>query len=83
MITGDPTISPNNKFELNQVTSRNNKYGQEVKVVIISRAGSEGLDFKNIRQMHLMEPWYNLNRTNQTKRKNKRSYYERFFEKLP
>jgi len=66
MITGDPTISPNNKFELNQVTSRNNKYGQEVKVVIISRAGSEGLDFKNIRQMHLMEPWYNLNRTNQT-----------------
>ena len=50
MITGDPTISPNNKLELNQVTGRNNKYGQEVKVVIISRAGSEGLDFKNIRQ---------------------------------
>ena len=22
--------------------------------------GSEGLDFKNLRQVHIMEPWYNL-----------------------
>jgi superfamily II DNA or RNA helicase len=65
MITGDPTISPNNKIELKNATNENNKYGEMVKVVIISKAGSEGLDFKNIRQMHLMEPWYNLNRTNQ------------------
>ena len=66
MITGDPTLSPNNKIELSKATSINNKYGEFVKVIIISRAGSEGLDFKNIRQIHLMEPWYNLNRTNQT-----------------
>tara|TARA_B110000858_G_scaffold91315_1_gene105511 strand:- start:9797 stop:13303 length:3507 start_codon:yes stop_codon:yes gene_type:complete len=65
MITGDPTISPNNKIELKNATNVSNKYGEFVKVVIISKAGSEGLDFKNIRQMHLMEPWYNLNRTNQ------------------
>ena len=66
MITGDPNISPNNKNELKEVTNIKNKYGEFVKVVIISKAGSEGLDFKNIRQIHLMEPWYNLNRTNQT-----------------
>ena len=66
MITGDPNISPNNKKELKEVTNPKNKYGEFVKVVIISKAGSEGLDFKNIRQIHLMEPWYNLNRTNQT-----------------
>lgn len=65
MITGDPTISPNNKSELKEATNAKNKYGEFVKVVIISKAGSEGLDFKNVRQMHLMEPWYNLNRTNQ------------------
>ena len=65
MITGDPSISPNNKEELKEATNVKNKYGESVKVVIISKAGSEGLDFKNIRQMHLMEPWYNLNRTNQ------------------
>ena len=66
MITGDPNISPNNKNELKEVTNSKNKYGEFVKVVIISKAGSEGLDFKNIRQIHLMEPWYNLNRTKQT-----------------
>jgi hypothetical protein len=36
-----------------------------VKVVIISKAGSEGIDFKNIRQIHVMDPWYNLNRIEQ------------------
>ena len=66
MITGDPSISPNNKTELKEATNVKNKYGEFVKVIIISKAGSEGLDFKNVRQMHLMEPWYNLNRTKQT-----------------
>lgn len=25
------------------------------------KAGAEGLDFKNGRQIHIMEPWYNIN----------------------
>ena len=28
-------------------------------------AGSEGLDFKFIRQVHILEPWYNINRIEQ------------------
>ena len=28
-------------------------------------AGSEGIDFKFIRQIHIMEPWYNMNRIEQ------------------
>ena len=35
------------------------------KVVLISQAGSEGIDFKNIRQVHILEPWYNRNRLEQ------------------
>ena len=66
MITGDLSLSPNNKKELKASTNKNNIYGEFVKVVVISRAGSEGLDFQNIRQIHIMEPWYNLNRTKQT-----------------
>ena len=68
MITGDQFISSTkrNKKELKASTNPINKYGEQVKVVIISQAGSEGLDFKNIRQIHLLEPWYNLNRTKQT-----------------
>ena len=61
VITGDPTISPDNLFELKALTSEDNTHGENVKVVIISVAGSEGLDFKNIRQVHILEPWYNMN----------------------
>jgi len=61
VITGDPTISPDNLHELKALTDENNTNGENVKVVIISVAGSEGLDFKNIRQVHILEPWYNMN----------------------
>ena len=65
MITGDKKLSPNNKNELNACTNPNNINGEIVKVIIISKAGSEGLDFKNVRQVHILEPWFNLNRTDQ------------------
>ena len=65
MITGDTSISPNNQEEIKALTNDNNKYGEKIKVVIISKAASEGIDFKNIRQVHIMEPWYNLMRIEQ------------------
>ena len=46
-------------------SSEANKEGNIIKVILISEAGSEGIDFKNIRQVHIMEPWYNLNRMEQ------------------
>ena len=66
MITGDSYLSPNNKKELKAATDSQNINGEVIKVIIISKAGSEGLDFKNIRQIHILEPWYNLMRTSQT-----------------
>ena len=65
MITGDKSISPSNAADLKYATSIDNKYGERVKVIIISKAGSEGLDFKFIRQIHILEPWYNMNRIEQ------------------
>ena len=65
MITGDKFFSPNNAMDIKYVTKPENKYGELVKVIIISKAGSEGLDFKNIRQSHILEPWYNTNRIEQ------------------
>ena len=65
MITGDPRLSPNNDFDIKAVTSENNINGEIIKVVLISQAGSEGLDFKGIRQIHILEPWYNINRIEQ------------------
>jgi superfamily II DNA or RNA helicase len=65
MITGDERISPNNQAEVNAITNDNNKDGTKIKVVLISRAGSEGVDFKFIRQVHILDPWYTMNRIEQ------------------
>ena len=65
MITGDKALSPDNTAVMKAVTSQDNNYGQNLKVVLISRAGSEGLDFSNIRQVHILDPWYNMNRNEQ------------------
>jgi len=69
MITGDTRLSPDNAFEIKGLTDDNkdsgNIEGHKVKVVLISKAGSEGIDFKFIRQIHILEPWYNMNRIEQ------------------
>ncbi len=65
IISGDLVLSPNNIKEVKKLTNDENKLGKDVKVVIISRAGSEGIDFKNIRQVHIIDPWYNMNRIEQ------------------
>ena len=66
MITGNVYLSPNNKDEVIAATNETNLYGNDVKVIIISKAGSEGIDFKFIRQIHIIDSWYNLYRNEQT-----------------
>jgi hypothetical protein len=65
MITGNKRYSPNNGAEISVATQSDNKDGSRVKVILISKAGSEGLDFKHIRQIHILEPWFNMNRIEQ------------------
>ena len=65
MITGDPKLSPNNSQEVKAATKISNLNGDEVKIILISQAGSEGIDLKFIRQVHILEPWYNLSRIEQ------------------
>ena len=65
MITGKSSLTGSVKRLMNVVSDTKNKNGNIIKVVIISAKGSEGLDFKNIRQIHIMDPWYNFNRIEQ------------------
>jgi hypothetical protein len=60
MITGEKALSPDKVYDLKNLTDEDNKNGEKIKVVIISMTGSEGIDFKNLRQVHILEPWYNL-----------------------
>ena len=46
-------------------TSEKNKYGSEIKIILATSAGAEGLDLKNIRQIHIMEPYWNQMRIEQ------------------
>jgi len=65
IISGEKNISPNNLLDMNAITNSENKDGSIIKVALISRAGSEGLDFKYIRDVHILDPWYNTNRIEQ------------------
>jgi len=60
MITGESALSPDKIVDLKNLTDEDNKYGEKIKVVLISMTGAEGIDFKNLRQVHILEPWYNL-----------------------
>jgi hypothetical protein len=50
---------------LKKFCSDKNKYGEEIKIFIGTRSVSEGLDFKRLRQVHIVDPWYNLSRHEQ------------------
>ena len=65
MITGDKSLSFTNNDDIAAVNQSVNSDGSVVKVVLISQAGSEGIDFKNIRQIHVIDPWYNMSRMEQ------------------
>ena len=65
MITGEKDFSQKNDEDVKYVTAKENADGSLCKVILISMAASEGVDFKNVRQVHILEPWYNMNRIEQ------------------
>lgn len=63
---GDDKLSKNIEDELKIVTDKENHDGKNIKIVIGSSVASEGIDFKRIRNIHILEPWLHLNRLEQT-----------------
>jgi hypothetical protein len=45
--------------------SPKNATGDLVRVIVASRIVSEGVDFKYVRQIHILDPWWNMSRTEQ------------------
>lgn len=52
--------------QLKIVSSKENSQGQKIKVILGTVVASEGLDFKRIRSIHILDPWLHLNRIEQT-----------------
>jgi len=48
-----------------KINNKNNIDGSKIKVVLITPVASEGLSFFNIREMHILEPWFHFNKLKQ------------------
>ena len=70
LLTGNIMLTPNFADILNYVSrwSSDDKispYGGRVKAILGSQITTEGLDLKCVRSVHILEPWYHLNRIEQ------------------
>jgi superfamily II DNA or RNA helicase len=50
---------------LNRLRDKANMDGSDIRVVIASPKVSEGVDFRYVRQIHILDPWYNMSRLEQ------------------
>ena len=64
IISGEQELSRNNYINYIKKESRN-KDGSKLKIIIGSGSASEGLDFKYIREVHILDPWHHLNKIEQ------------------
>lgn len=65
LLTANKDLSPNNDAEIAAAKHLSNKDGEKVKVILGSNVATEGIDFKFIREVHILEPWYNLSKVEQ------------------
>jgi len=65
--SSDPEIMGNTTINnlMTKINSPDNIDGSVVKVILITQVASEGLNFYNIREMHLMDAWFHFNRIDQ------------------
>lgn len=50
---------------LQAINSPKNKRGKDVRVIIGTRRIEQGITFKHVRQIHILTPWWNMNRNKQ------------------
>ncbi len=61
--------------------SPENRYGDIIKILLITEAGAEGITVKNVRQMHIMEPYWNEVQIRQVIGRAKRMYSHKDLKK--
>lgn len=66
ILSGDASLSPSVDQDVERAKQDANSDGEIVKVILSSSVGTEGIDFRFIREVHLLDPWYNMSRMDQT-----------------
>lgn len=64
LFTGEATQAELNRA-LVRVKDPRNADGSDVRVIVASRKVAEGVDFRFVRQVHILDPWYNMSRIEQ------------------
>lgn len=64
ILTGNTQMNIDIPKEIEKIKT-NNRNGEQVKVILGTAVSAEGINFKNIRQVHILEPWFHLNRNGQ------------------
>lgn len=53
------------KKTLARLRRRENANGDEIRIIVASPKVSEGVDFRYVRQIHVLDPWFNMSRIEQ------------------
>ena len=65
-ISGD--VRPEDRARIQEVfNSPGNAHGELIRALLVSKTGAEGLDLKGVRQIHILEPYWDKSREDQVK----------------
>jgi hypothetical protein len=64
-LTGDITLSPRNEQTIRAQREFDNADGSKIKIMIGSQIASEGVDLRFVRETHVIDSWFHLNKTEQ------------------
>lgn len=65
IITGSQEVGGDSDAEVTAARAASNMDGGDIKVIIVTSKASEGIDLRFVRQIHVLEPWYNLQKLTQ------------------
>ena len=63
----DPEVMGNTTIDglMNKINNPGNINGELVKVILMTPVAGEGLNFFNVREIHITDPWYHFNKMDQ------------------
>jgi hypothetical protein len=65
LLTGEKTLTPDRDDIIKGEQAITNVNGAELKIIIGSQIASEGVDLRYVREVHILDSWYHLNKTEQ------------------
>ena len=65
VITGDNAFNSESIYKRYLELEKDNQYGNQVKVILGTESAAEGLDFKMLREVHILEPFFHLSKNDQ------------------